>query len=105
MITIETVDLASRGITLPCDRVGMVIAQPCLGLTAIEPFQCRPDLQLQQLAVINRTLEIARAVPHGAQRTHFTIFPEFSIPGLAGVALIDDAIRSPNWPARTVVMG
>lgn len=105
MIQIEPVDLTARGLTLPSDRVGMVIAQPRLGLTTAEPFQCRPELRPQQLTVINRTLDIARAATHGAQRTHFTIFPEFCIPGLPGIAAIDEALNKADWPARTVVIG
>ena len=34
MVHIETVDLSSRNVTLPSDRVGMVIVQPYLSLTA-----------------------------------------------------------------------
>jgi hypothetical protein len=105
MVLIETVDLTGRGLTLPSDRVGMVIAQPRIGLTAAEPFQCRLELRPQQLAVVNRTLDIARAATHGGQRTHFTIFPEFCIPGLPGITLIDDALQAADWPARTIVIG
>jgi hypothetical protein len=105
MIRVETVDLTARGLTLPSDRVGMVIAQPCLGLTAAEPFQCRPELRTRQLAVVNRTLDIARAATHGAQRTHFTIFPECCIPGLAGIAIIDATLQAADWPARSIVIG
>lgn len=81
------------------------MAQPHVALTPAEPFQCLPERRQQQLGVIARTLEIARANPHGAQRTHFTIFPEFSIPGLDGVAAIDAALQSADWPACTVVIG
>ena len=105
MVHIETVDLTVRGLALPSDRVGMVIAQPHVSLTADEPFQCAPATLIQQLALITRTLDIARAAPHGALRTHFTIFPEFCIPGLAGVALVEAALRAPNWPAGTIVIG
>jgi hypothetical protein len=55
--------------------------------------------------LVTRTLDIARAVAHGAQRTHFTIFPEFCIPGLPGIAAIDAALQAADWPARTVVIG
>jgi hypothetical protein len=105
VVHIETVDLTVRGLTLPSDRVGMVIAQPHVSLTADEPFQCAPATRVQQLALIARTLDIARAAPHGAPRTHFTIFPEFCIPGLDGVALVEAALRAPNWPAGTIVIG
>lgn len=105
MVHIETIDLTARGLTLPSDRVGIVIAQPHLSLTPAEPFRCRPETQPQQLALIDRTLAIARAASHGAQRTHFTVFPEFCIPGLTGVARIDAALQAAEWPAETIVIG
>ena len=40
MIKVQTVDLTPRGVTLPSDRVRMVIAQPYVELTAAEPFRC-----------------------------------------------------------------
>ena len=58
-----------------------------------------------QLAALTRTLEIALEVPHGADRTHFTIFPEYSIPGLEGVARVQAALEAPNWPPGTIVLG
>lgn len=105
MVHIETVDLSARGLTLPNDRVGMVIAQPHFTLTPAEPFQIRAELRQQQLDLVSRTLDIARAAAHGAPRTHFTIFPEFSIAGLQGVAAIDAILQAANWPERTVVIG
>jgi len=105
MVHIETVDLTTRGLTLPSDRIGIVIAQPRLSLTPAEPFQCRVETHPQQLALIDRTMAISRAAYHGSHRTHFTIFPEFCIPGMAGVARIDAALQADEWPAETVVIG
>ncbi|MBU0714209.1 MAG: hypothetical protein KJ964_02490 [Verrucomicrobia bacterium] len=105
MIKIETIDLSMRGISLPADRVGMVIAQPYLRLTNNEPYQCTPIAKAGQLAVLSETLAVARAAPHGATKTHFTIFPEYSIPGLDGVSLIDTALTATNWPTGTIVIG
>lgn len=105
MVHIETVDLSTRGVTLPSDRVGMVIAQPYLSLTAAEPYQCTAQAKPQQLAVITDTLQVARAARHGAPKTHFTVFPEYSIPGLDGIALVETAIRAADWPTATIVIG
>jgi len=33
-------------------------------------------------------MAVARQTPHEAEKTHFTVFPEYSIPGLDGIALI-----------------
>jgi len=108
MVHIETVDLSSRSVTLPSDRVGMVIAQPHLphlSLTPTEPYQCTAQAKPQQLAVLTETLAVARAAQHGAPKTHFTIFPEYSIPGLDGIALVETALRASNWPNGTIVIG
>lgn len=105
VIHIETVDLSLRGVTLPSDRVGMVIAQPYLSLTATEPYRCTPETKARQLAVLTETLAVARAARHGAPKTHFTVCPEYSIPGLDGIAHVDTAIRAADWPNGTIVIG
>ena len=50
MVHVETVDLSTRNVTLPSDRVGMVIVQPHLSLTAVEPYRCTAQAKPQQLA-------------------------------------------------------
>ena len=105
MVHVETIDLSARGVTFPRDRVGMVMAQPHMALAPAEPFQCLQERRHQQIDVIARTLEIAHVNPHGAQRTHSTIFPEFSIPGLEGVAAIGAALQSADWHPCIVVIG
>lgn len=105
MVHVETVDLSVRNVRLPPDRVGMVIAQPNTTLTAAEPYQCTEASKPQQLAMVAETLAVSRAVRHGAPKTHFTVFPEYSLPGLEGVQLIDDALRAGDWPAGTIVIG
>jgi len=104
MVQIVTIDLAPRGIDLPADRIGVVIAQPWLELTVAEPFVCAAGAVDRQLAMVDRTLDIARQAPHGKAKTHFTILPEFSVPGLAGAARIDAALQADSWPVATVVI-
>lgn len=105
MVHIETVDLSQLAVTLPSEGVGMVIAQPFLMLTNIEPYRCTKQSKPQQIQMIRDTLEVARAVKHGATKTHFTVFPEYSIPGPEGIALIDDALAQTDWPTSTIVIG
>jgi len=105
MIYVETIDLAQRGITLPSDRVGMVIAQPYLTLSAIEPYRCTQAAKAGQLEVLTATLAVARAAPHGAAKTHFTVFPEYGIPGLDGVAQVQAVLEADDWPIGTFVIG
>ena len=105
MVHIEAVDLSVRGVTLPSDCVGMVIVQPHLSLTEVEPFCCNTQAKPQQLAMISETLDVSCAARHGASRTHFTIFPEYSIPSPEGIALIDAALQAPEWPNATIGLG
>lgn len=105
MIKVKTVDLSLRGVTLPSDRVGMVIAQPYLTLTPTEPYQCDTLAKKKQLEVLTKTLAVSRAAEHGSPKTHFTIFPEYSIPGLDGVALIDIALSAEDWSPGTILIG
>ncbi len=105
MVHIETVDLSSRGVTLTSERVGMVIAQPYLSLTDAEPYRCTPEVKPRQMQMLTDTLSVALAVRHGAPKTHLTVFPEYSIPGLDGIALLETAIRADEWPAGTIVIG
>lgn len=105
MVHIEIVDLALLAVTLPSEGVGMVIAQPFLSLTKIEPFHCTDLSKPDQLLMVRDTLAVARAAKHGATKTHFTVFPEYSIPGTDGIALIDIALAQADWPTSTIVIG
>lgn len=105
MIHISRVDLTQRGILLPHDGVGMVIAQPHLTLTQQEPYRTAPADKPKLLANLSATLAVSLAAPHQAQKTHFTIFPEYSIPSLDGVDLIDAALADQQWPTGTIVIG
>jgi hypothetical protein len=104
-MNIETVDLNSRNLILPSDSVGVVIAQPYVSDPEGEPFRWVDGRRDAQLALIRRTLDIAKAATHGAGKTHFTIFPEYSIPGLEGIAVINEALSEDAWPIGTVVIG
>lgn len=103
MINVETIDLSPRGVIFPHDSVGIVIAQPFIPLTQIEPYKCISVEAANQ--AITKTLELALARPHGLSKTHFTIFPEYSIPGVAGIETIEGVLQNPNWPSGTVVIG
>lgn len=59
----------------------------------------------QQLGAIRRTLEVAKARPHQLDRTHLTVFPEYSIPGLQGVEQLLEALSDESWPNSTIVVG
>ncbi|RXR03477.1 hypothetical protein [Pseudoxanthomonas composti] len=104
MPLVEEIDLTGQ-LEFPETLIGMVVAQPYTELTQNEPFRCLPERVDDQLRAISRTLDISLARPHGQEKTHFTVFPEYSIPGLRGVALVDDYLASDEWPTGTVVIG
>ena len=83
----------------------MVLAQPHLLLTQHEPYRCTDESKPALLDAIDRTLGIARTASHGADRTHFTVFPEYAIPAPEGIALVEDVLRRPDWPTQTIVIG
>ena len=108
MIHVETVDLAQRDVPLPMDRIGMVIAQPHIpleSLTTAEPFHCIEEAKPQRLAMLTETLTVSLAARHGEPKTHFTVFPEYSIPGLDGIAHIEALLKANTWPPDTIVIG
>jgi hypothetical protein len=78
MIHITRVDLTDWGVELPHDRVGMVVAQPYLTLTQVEPFRCAPDSKPQLLANVTATLNVALRRPHGdaSRRDHARRAPQ-----------------------------
>ena len=107
MVEVQFVDLSAYGIRPPEDRVRMVIAQPHLpkaAFTRSEPLSLTEHARTRQLDIVARTLDIAFSSPD-APPTHFTILPEYCIPGLEGVALIEDRLRANSWTNGTVVIG
>ena len=108
MVHVEFVNLSERGIKFPHDRVRMVVAQPYLprdSFTEEEPYQFVQEAKQRQLAVLGETLTVARLSHHSVLETHFTIIPEYGIPGLDGVGVLEDGLRSEDWPAGSVLIG
>lgn len=107
MSTIEliSVDLSKYHVQLPATGVGMVVAQPHIDLTPQEPYRCPGRSQPAQLDAIASALEVARQAPHGAGKTHFTVFPEYGIPAPAGVELVERTLCKEDWPNQSVVIG
>lgn len=105
MIAINEINLEPLGVRFPAGGVAMVLAQPFLDLQLTPPFACEAASRERLLACVDATLEIARRRPHGEDKTHFTVFPEYTIPGLEGIAKIDSAMAGAAWPSGTVVLG
>jgi len=105
MIAVVEVDLEALSVHLPRGEVAMVIAQPHVVFENQEPFTWAPAERQRGLECINDTLAVSRSCPHGAEKTHFTVFPECTIPGLEGVDRITSAMQAAEWPTETVVIG
>ena len=102
--TVE-VDLSTLGVELPRTHTGMVLAQPHLDLTPQEPYRCTDVSKPRQLGTIQATLGAARTTCQGDAKTHFTVFPEYSIPAPEGIDLVETTLRHPDWPTQTIVIG
>jgi hypothetical protein len=83
----------------------MVIAQPHVVFVPQEPFTWAPAEQQRALEGIDETLAVSRSCAHGADKTHFTVFPECTLPGLDGVDRITAAMQAAEWPTETFVIG
>jgi hypothetical protein len=102
MIDVEEVTL---DIELPEHSIGMVLMQPFIELdVSQEPFKWRAERRDKQLERIEATLELARG-GCGLHKTNFTVFPEYSIPGVDGVELIQRAASNDAWPSNSVIIG
>ena len=104
-IRLIEVDLSRRGIRLPNGGAGLVMAQPHLTLTAREPYRCTDESRSCQLEAISAAMAVARNASHGAEKTHFTVFPEYSIPSPDGIELVEYNLRQDDWPRQTIVIG
>jgi hypothetical protein len=93
-------------LSLPSGHLNLVFMQPFIHFERPlqEPYRWQPRKALLQIRAIERTLGIARG-PSNASHAHFTIFPEYAIPGTAGVAAITEAVESADWPRQTIVIG
>lgn len=102
MITIEEHEL---DLVLPTGELGVVVMQPFLELNQSEPYRWENGSKVKQIERILATLQIAREADHACDKTHFTIFPEYAIPGLDGVTQIETVLNNDSWKPGTIVIG
>ena len=100
MIQVEQIKI---DLTVPSDEVRMVGLQPYIQLSDTEPFQWPEEEATVQLDSIKRTLDLAQEQSGGGP-AHFTVFPEYSIPGNAGATIIDERVRSDDWHSQSIVI-
>lgn len=105
MVDVVEIDLGKLGVRLPRGEVAMVVAQPYVVFVTHEPYTWAPEERQRALDCIDETLVLSKVCAHGAEKTHFTIFPECTIPGLAGVDRITEAMKDVDWPIETIIIG
>ena len=105
----DTRELVDEPITdnvrMPSDEVRIVAMQPYIQFhsTTEEPFRWADNAVEEQLIAINRTLDIALNNSEGCF-ANFTLFPEYSIPGIVGATAINDRISADAWPNDSIII-
>ncbi|MCK4729534.1 MAG: hypothetical protein KAT27_11455, partial [Desulfobacterales bacterium] len=90
------------------DGIGFVVMQPYLSGRVDnhqEPFKWLEDERAGQLERIHNTLQISLMNLHGCEKSHFTIFPEYALPGFDAIEVIDSFLLEDSWPCGTAVVG
>lgn len=93
-------------IHLSSNEIRVVAMQPYIKFEVpiIEPFIWASEMVDEQLAAISRTLDLADR-EFGAKGADFIVFPEYSIPGISGVRLIDNRVLMANRNASIIIAG
>ncbi len=102
MLAIEPVQL---GVSLPTDSISFVFMHPFLNISGSEPHKWLEQEKDLQITRIQRCLDISTCSGDPTQKTLFTVFPEYGIPGLEGVAKIQTCLEDDNWRTGTIVIG
>ncbi len=102
MINVQHVKI---DVSIPRDAVRVVAMHPYIILRSKseEPFQWADIAVDRQLEAIRRTLKISQSAFAGPP-ANFTIFPEYSIPGTDGVAVINDRVTADDWPSESIII-
>jgi hypothetical protein len=101
MIKINEIKL---NVTVP--ETGLCISQmhPFVKLVSSEPYKWQQDKKNKQLDRITRFMNIAKQFD-GNGKSHFTLLPEYSIPGIDGINRVNRFLLDYSWPSETIVMG
>jgi hypothetical protein len=103
MVQVESIKI---NLQIPSDEVRIVAMQPFIKLQfpKKEPIQWAPNEEDEQFNSIKRTLDIAEHT-FGGKLANFILFPEYSIPGIAGVSIINDRISNGRWSNDSIIIG
>jgi hypothetical protein len=91
-------------ITFPTTELSVVLMQPRVKFEQPprEPFHWERSAVQGQLGAIRKTINIATS---NQNDPHFVVFPEYSIPGMDGVNLVDNFVCSEACPENTIIIG
>jgi hypothetical protein len=100
-LSIEIIE-ETLAVTLPTESVRVLCAQPFINLREPiqEPFPISDECQSRLSQGIDRVLHAANEF-----RPQFIVFPEFSIPGVAGVARLASVFNSDSIANSTILVG
>ena len=94
---------------MPSDEMRVVAMQPfirfCsnLGARPREPFRWSENAVSEQLGGINRVLDISQG-SFSNRGANFTLFPEYAVPGIEGVSIINDRILQAGWAKNSIII-
>lgn len=91
-------------VTVPETGLYISCMHPFAELAATEPYKWQQDRRGQQLDRISRFMNIAKQFG-GNGKSHFTIIPEYSIPGIDGIERVNQFLTDASWPSETIVIG
>lgn len=92
-------------VIIPETDIGMMLMQPFVELTNNEPYKWPNDKYDEQITRLERFFDIAKTASVNGNKAHFTILPEYSIPGLQGISKIHEILNTQAWPNNTIVIG
>ncbi len=81
----------------------MVLMQPYCRLEkpSVQPFRWDEKFIERQSERITRTLELAK---HPDNKAHFTLIPEYSVPGIDGARHVYDTVAADSWHVNSVLV-
>jgi hypothetical protein len=102
MVKVEHVPINIR---MPSDKLRIVAMQPFIKLHSEteEPFVWSVEAEDMQLVAIRKTLVIAHDSFDG-HVANFTLFPEYSVPGIRGATVINEIISADTWPNESIII-
>ena len=100
------IEINEEKLNITAPETGLCISQmqPFLKLVSSEPYKWQQDKINKQLDRICRFMKVAKTFD-GNGKSHFTILPEYSIPGIKGIYRINQFLTGSSWPSETILIG